>query len=356
MYVVLDSSAFIADPWLRGQRARVLLNYLARTRSHLVLLPSVESELSAHLRRLFAQEAASVDGALRQAARHELIGLPDFAATEVAERSYANWCRAFSGSIAAAHIDRPPLSVGILPEALRRATERIPPCDASGKELRDTIIWLSLLDFCQGLPATAEVAFVSLNTKDFASADGLTLRPELADDVAQLGRPFAFFPSLDAFNKAHADRVAYLTIDWVLEHLGGTRAIEELVDSHLRVVEPDAYLRISSSEYEEYYRPSETADVLSVNVVLNDEFVWKTSPNQLELGLEFAADVEADVECTLVRRPSRYWHRTYDDDFDEDFPHSKTLTCYGELAGVVAARIVDDEVMDVVDLEELERR
>ena len=76
----------------------------------------------------------------------------------------------------------------------------------------------------------------------------------------------------------------------------------------------------------------------------------------MELGIEFTADVEAEVECGLIRRPTRHWHRTYDEDLDDDFPHSKTLTCYAELRGVVAGRIGDDEAIDVIDLEELERR
>lgn len=356
MYVIPDSSILIADPWLRGQRARVLFNYLARTRSHLVLLPSVESEVSAHVRRLLTQQATAVENALRQASRHELDGLPHFVAADVAERSFAKWRCTFAESLSAVHVERPPLNGTILPEALRRATERIPPCDQSGKELRDTIIWLSLLDYCRTLSTSAEVAFLSLNTKDFASVDGAGLRPELANDVLQLARALSFFPSLDSFNKVHADRVAYLNVEWVRENLGGTRIIEELVGNYLRTVEPDAYLRISSSEYDDYYQPRETADVHSIEVVLNDVYVWKAFPNDLELGIEFAVDVEADVECTLVARPSRYWHRTYDDDFDEEFPYSKTLTCYGELSGVAAARIVDDEILDIIDLEELERR
>ena len=59
MYVIPDSSVLIADRWLRGQRTRVLLNFVGRTRSRIVLLPSVESEVSAHMRRVFAQQAAS---------------------------------------------------------------------------------------------------------------------------------------------------------------------------------------------------------------------------------------------------------------------------------------------------------
>jgi hypothetical protein len=356
MYVVPDSNILIADPWLRSQRSRVLFNYLARTRSRLVLLPSVESEVIAHFRRLFAEQAGSVEAALRQAARHELEGLPPFGAEEIADRTFAKWRQRLSETLASVTVDRPALNTAILAEALRRATDRIPPCDQSGKELRDTIVWLSLLDHCRTMPAAAEIAFLSLNTKDFASPDGVALRPELADDVLQLGRPLSFYPSLDAFNKAHADRVGYLTIDWVRESLGGRKTIEVLVENHLRAVDSDVYLRIGSREYEDYYEPRETVDVHTIGVVLLDVFVWMTLKNDLELGIEFEADVEADVECTLVRPPPGYGYREYDGDLDEEFPRTKTITCYGELRGVVAARIVDDEAIDVIDLEELEPR
>ena len=165
---------------------------------------------------------------------------------------------------ATVRVERPALDELILPEVVRRSTERVPPCDHAGKEVRDTIIWLSLLSYCRSLPADAEVAFLTLNTKDFASADGTDLRIELAHDVAQLTQAVTFFPSLDAFNKVHAERVAYLTVEWIREKLGGTLGIAELVDAYVRAVDADAFFRIGSSEYEDYYQPGEVADVLSV--------------------------------------------------------------------------------------------
>ncbi len=355
MHIAVDANILIADPTLQSQRLRVLWNYLERTRSRLVLLPSVELELAAHFLRYYQVQAEAVETAIRHAARHGVDGLPSFSAADSARQSFEKWERNFKHVLGAVAIDRPVLNGSILGEALRRATNRLPPCNDAGKEMRDTIHWLSLMEFSRALPADAQIAFISQNTRDFAVADGSALKPELAADAQDTGREITFFASVDSFNKVHADRIAYLTVEWVLEHLGRT-PIEDLVAQHLAMVDPEPYLRIASSEYADYYEPRDTENVQSVSVELNDVCVWRTRPGELELGIEFSADVEAEVECALTTRPSRFWHREYNDDMDDEFPFNKTLSCYGELMGTVAARIIDDQEIEAVDLEQLERR
>ena len=355
MYVAVDANILIADPGLQSQRLRVLWTFLERTRSHLVLLPSVEAEVTAHFERHFATQAAAVENAIRQAMRQGVKALPTFAGVDSAQESLRSWAIQFADALQSVTVDRPSLDCTVLEEALRRATMRVAPCDASGKEMRDTIHWLSLLSFARNLASDEQLVFLSMNTKDFATSDGYTLRPELLLDIAASERNISFFNSVESFNKIHADRIAHITVEWVFQHLG-TLPIEELLSEFLSTADPEPFLRIGDSDYSDYYELRETYGMHSISIELANVHVWRTNGGELELGIEFTADVEVEVEGSLTGRPPRYWHRSYDEEGDEDFPSSKMLMCYGELVGTVAARVSADDTIEAVSLEDLEVR
>ena len=353
MDIALDTNILVADPWLRAQRTRVLVSYLERTRSRLILLDAVETELRAFARRHFGDSARQVEAALSAAARHGLKTLPSFDAASSVAETFDAWEANFNATLPSRLLERVIIEPTILSEAVRRAAERVPPCSPSGKELRDTITWLGLLAHLRTRKAKAQVVFISANTSDFASADKRTLLPQLEADVAGVGCEVQYFAGLDDFAKAHAERIAHITLDWVKQRVA-PESIADLVSHHLEHVSPESYVTVASSEYSDSYEPRTTSQVFSVAVTLTDVYVWKTGDTHIELGIEFEAYCELDADCVLVGDPRRRSWQDYDDWLDEH-PMSRTLTCYGELAGLISAAVVGDEV-ELLELEDLSRR
>ena len=54
---------------------------------------------------------------------------------------------------------------------------------------RDTLIWESILDFCQRAHNDSEILFITQNTKDFSDEDGERLHADLKDDLLRKNLP-----------------------------------------------------------------------------------------------------------------------------------------------------------------------
>jgi hypothetical protein len=96
-------------------------------------------------------------------------------------------------------------------EVLTRALSKRKPFKESGEGYRDTLIWLSLLEYLAKDQPTERIAFITKNSSDFfdKTLPGKTsLHPNLADDLKQVGLRDVVIPfaSLDAFVEATIDK------------------------------------------------------------------------------------------------------------------------------------------------------
>jgi hypothetical protein len=353
MDVVLDANVLIADAWLRSQRFRLLLEYLKRTRSRLILFAPIEMEVRAHLRRQVEKASEDILSALRSGGRIGLVGLPEFPTGGLVASTIEAWDKTFDETLHP-YVQRVPTNNDILPEALRRAIERIPPCTSTGKEMRDTIIWLSLLAHVGQMPSGSELAFISTNTSDFAAPDKVSLRQELLQDIETLPASINYFPDLDAFAKAHSDRIAHITLEWVREHLQITE-LERSIARFLEDSDAEIYFRISNSDYADFYEPGTVELIYEPRVTVDDVFVWRTQEDVIEIRLECSVIVEAEVECARIASPP--WHRSgvgYGYGYtSDDWPSAKGLTCFSELSVTASATIRHDRVSQL-KLEEID--
>jgi hypothetical protein len=347
--VALDSNQFLSDPGLRSQRFRVLHNYLRRTRSQLLLLPPVAVETRAGIRRIFAASARAIDTAIRDGERRGMSSLPAFQADRSVEQSMSDWEARFNSLFPAVLITRPTYDTSILAEAVRRAAERIPPCNDSGGELRDTIIWLSLLSYRAGEGRGQDVAFISQNTSEFAGSDKRSLRPELQEDVRSTEGAFWYYANLEEFNKAHADQVAHIDVEWVLTHTS-MPDLEWHVAHFLERVDAERFFSLSGQDAE-IYEPNGDASVVNVDLTVTDVFVWRATEQVIELAIHFDAYVEADIDCRLTGYPIRYSRH----DEGEVPPQTRTLTGVAEVTGVISAKTDGDAVVPQ-ELEDIENR
>lgn len=289
MEIVVDTNVLVADPWLSGQKMKALFNFLERTRSHLLVHEVVDQEFRAVVSRNLASAAGELENATRNAARVGLSPPPVTAAVLVAG-ARERWEKRYSETAwTRTHV---PLDNILLPEVLRRATNRIPPSARKGQEFRDTIMWLGVLAYCRAT-AISSIAFISANKKDFCGGDERTLAPELVADAAAQGLVVHYYVSLDDFLREHATPLERFTDEWVLERLS-IPELERRIES--RIGDLDAAEFQLPYRYDGW-RPFGYVENLIATAHYNDVYVWAYSATEITLFLTFHVHVSAEAMC-----------------------------------------------------------
>lgn len=335
MDVVVDTNVLVTDPWFEGQKMRALFNFLERTRSRMLVHDLVEQELRAVVARGWAEAAKGVVKAERQAKRVRLHVPPANldsarAATEQAwEEAYQRTER-FRTAIK--------LNNGLLPEVLRRATQRIPPCARKGEEFRDAVLWLGMIDYF-GDGATDRVAFISGNTKDFCGPSETELAPELLSDANAISLSVQFYSSLDDFLRDQAEPIAYLTADWVRGRIS-LEEIQDKIEAHLGDARADEF---DLEPAYEPWKPRGAPRIRQVVVEFNDLYIWRYSETDVFLFLGFRAHVAATIFCELDPR-GLPWHFIREDD----------IGAHADFQIEISAAVRGDEI-ELIDVESAER-
>ncbi len=112
-------------------------------------------------------------------------------------------------------------------EVYRRGINRRRPASKSGEELRDVILWLTVLQYAKDNKAS-----VALVTRDSDFWDGDNLHAELRGDIASYGVEVFVYKDIERFNKANALRSSLLSAEEVhklfdVRELDG-RAVEQV--------------------------------------------------------------------------------------------------------------------------------
>lgn len=312
---------------------RVLFGFAEKSHSQVLLFGVVETEVKAHFKREVRGAVDGIQSAIRRAERSGIKPKIEFDAAEMLEQTLVRWELNLENMIEQRKLYRIPLNPSILSEAIRRAAERVPPCNESGKELRDTILWLSFIESCKIRQHGGEYVFISHNTNDFAAIDKLSLRPELVKDCTEGGLSVLYYPSLEAFNKAHAEKYEHITLQWIKERLDVKKVKEEL---RQKLTLRASYFRIAESDYQEYFKPYLVHDITTLNVDLTDPvYVWNTDEQVFEISVGIGIYVEAVVDCELISDPAAFphYHR-----FECGLGFERTLDCYAELGGSISVK------------------
>jgi hypothetical protein len=346
MYIFLDSNILVADPWFRSQRMRMLFDYSEKTLSRIILVAPVHMEVRAHFKRRTTALIAAIQSSFNAADRNRVKELPDFNGSKALSATIAEWEQNFLNVVRDKEILHAVLDDSVLPEALKRAVERIPPCTQSGKEMRDTIIWLSILSVCKRLSLTEEpFAFISDNIQDFAGPDKTTLRVELKEELEREKLEILYYPSLDHFIKVHAQKIAHIDINW-LQHKIDSTQLESIFLPKAQKADVSQF-EISQVQYRDNYTPSVIEKVLSISVdITGPLYVWSINQREIKLSAGCRSQVEADVECIRTIHPKDY--ERY-----EEYPLYSTLRCSAKMNADINVFIRDDEVT-LVEAEDYE--
>ncbi len=340
MDVVVDANILDADLWLESQSIRFLKDYLEKTNATLLIPSVVETEVCAHATRRIQKAVADVGVAIEQAVRIGVTDLPLLDVPQVSTMNLQRWQRKwdlfkqFYGHVL-------PLHDALLEEAVRRAAYRVPPCKPTGEGLRDALIWLQILAALKKRGEWSPVAFVSLNTHDFACTDRTGLRPELRADLVGVKADLVYYPSLGEFLREHAQPISHVTKEWLQERIDFEQ-VSRQIQAYFEQRWPNTRLKEMfqiSEEYRPfYYIAGNVRDVSLLNLDLERFTVWRFDDQRIELSLEFYTRIEGNVECEPLPgvQPSEQA------DFITFTTHN--LGCSGDLLFYFSAQVQEDRV------------
>ena len=187
MIVVLDTTALMADPSLRGT-AWAALAHAADVWDVKIVVPEIVlTEAVGGYQRTVAEAMVGLERwATKHVARLQLTKVHE-AAQEALVQESADYGQRLADSLndlGATVIPPPDVPHTVLVE---RAVRRQRPCDAKGDGYRDTLNWLTLLNLASEHPEE-QLVWVSDNTRDFgAGAEGCEWHPDLIVELEAAG-------------------------------------------------------------------------------------------------------------------------------------------------------------------------
>jgi predicted nucleic acid-binding protein len=219
MDIIFDSNIYRGDFLLRSNDFDVLLDYLERTNSSIYLPQIILDEIIELYKRALKDRISIVSKAynnLKLVLTDESIVVLHQTIDESAESDrYVDYVkRKFKLS------DKNilPLKETYLTEVTRRAIQREKPCGEDGQGFRDTIIWLTLKDFCLKTKEH-QITFISNNDKDFANAEKTELHETLMKECDFLGIRINYFKGIRDFIEKLSIKIDFITDDWLWDTL-----------------------------------------------------------------------------------------------------------------------------------------
>lgn len=270
MDVIVDTNILAADFQMTGARFSSLFDYLKRTDGRFVVLNAVKTELLAVFRRQLSErlnKAESTWNALNQiTADSKAFPKRDIdSEVNLMEKRLMENSNGARTSLFSTPID--------VLEVVRRGAQRIPPASDKGEELRDVIIWLSVLEYSR--LTNSDVAFIC-NDKGFWN--GETLREQIEEDIAPLASRPKVYRDLDGFIGDNNLRSSIIDHAWLSRYVDDAHLItllREGLKSRLATKYPQSTFEVSVDRLD--YTSGKAYEVSSAASFVEFEFEFAAS-------------------------------------------------------------------------------
>lgn len=312
MIIILDTNVIQSDYYMNSGRFAILFDYVQKTKSKFVLPKIVIDELTANYEREFISRFNQY---LRS--KGSFIALyhkkfPEINITIKDEVKY--YIDYVKNKFKVKDKEIYNYKESYLNDVIERAIRRRRPCSDRGEEIRDAILWLSILDIAQEIPDKT-VTFISQNKKQFALGDD-ELHPDLKQECSDRDITIRYFSSLDNFAKYHASIIDFITEEWILASIGVDEILEESFDIIESFAERELDYELSNSfRYHDSAERSSTGyfKLIQGSLDVQNFYVYEMNDNSLRIEaiLEGEIEVECEVEKVLKREE-------YDHDYEYD--------------------------------------
>jgi hypothetical protein len=114
-------------------------------------------------------------------------------------------------------------------EIARRGTKRLRPANQNGEELRDVMLWLSVLQYARR--TNLELAFISGDSGFRESKDKNDLHHSLAVEVANAKLPIYFYRDISSFLTSQALSQESIEEGWISKYVNSQKLAEQITKS-----------------------------------------------------------------------------------------------------------------------------
>jgi hypothetical protein len=230
MDIILDSNVFRADFTLRSKDIDILLDYLKKTKSYIVLPQIIIDEV----KHLYSEELLNRVSVLQNSIKNLSITLVDefkFKSPEIDISLELKRYELFLQKRLIISKNRIiPYKDAFLKEAVYREINRIKPARKDGQGFRDILIWLTAVEYCETRGRHKQLIFISNNTADFASDDKNTLHEKLNNECLSRNIKIQYYSSLRKFIEEHSVKINFISKDWIKEKIRNDDFWKKIID------------------------------------------------------------------------------------------------------------------------------
>lgn len=277
MKVILDTNILVNNFYLNSPKFIGLFGYNKKTRSQVVILDFVLKEVIKKYEELVSKYAEQTEQNSRILFNKT---------NQVDIKPLINDYTQFLLKLVADKKVNIPTSKNVSSKKLfDRALKAKPPFDSSDRGIRDTLIWLSVVDLVSSNPKEY-FCFITANTKDFGSEK---LHKSLVEDLGKNADRVVYFNSIESFLSVYGEQISFMD-NSLFEGFFAKKHKEIL--SKIRIRD------ISHSSIEEIPRRYEIADIedMSINNLdVEDFYVYSSTQNTYKVQVEVSVVLELDV-------------------------------------------------------------
>jgi hypothetical protein len=288
MDIILDTNILRSDILLRGNEFNILLDYLKRTTSNVILPQIVIDEAKELFKKTLIERLKKFDSAHNNLRLIVPDFLENFNQNVEIEQEVDNYITFLKKSLEIKDNNIIPYNNNYLPELVQRTIKRIKPIKEDGKGFRDLLIWLSILDYVK-TTYEKQIILISSNTNDFANGKN-ELHETLEEECKKHNVKINFFPNIKEFIKIHAIKTEYITISWINDNL-------DLNDVEYHFIEQVNYKTIIRSFEQTGYSSTGNIQILSAKAYdIQDLFIYEMIDESLIANVKIKMEAEIDVE------------------------------------------------------------
>ncbi len=235
-YIILDTNILFSFFKLNNSNNRLLKNYLDVTKTKLILPSIVFKEMEHLYKTELIDKVEILNNSIKDI--NKLLNKTNIDIFQLdVDKQVQDFCTKFKSFYSVNKLLEPNLE--IYNNAIHRSINKIKPCNAKGEEIRDCLIWLTILDFLKDIEKESKVIFISNDKNAFLNNN--TLHDNLKEDITNIDRELTTYNTISVFFASVSEPIVL---------------IEKYIDSHLT----DVYLK---EIYEEYISNKEFEYVFS---------------------------------------------------------------------------------------------
>ena len=343
MNVILDTNIFRSDITLRSKEFTILLDYLSKTESKLMIPQIILDEIKGLFKRTLIERITELKKNINNinlilTDNNSHINVKDYDVdfeTSEYENFLINKLKINKNNII-------PYNNEFLPEISMRAINRQKPSGDKGQGFRDTMIWLTIKEHCKK-SYEKQISFISNNTDDFGNSDKNNLHESLIDECEKEKIKINYFKSIKEFIETHSVKIEFINDKWIKDNLDYT-SVEDIILNELNKNDDRNVYSWFKNETDLF---CEGYKALSVNILENDTpTVYEMADNSLIINLTVYSEIEIEFY---------YYHYEYN--FNDDYPdYEKKLKSIVEYIVTNVSlsltleenRITDIEVNDII--------